>query len=616
MIAFGARCAAAQVVEVRNAAGPVAITGPWLVEEGESGIGNPRELAGFPKASGTKLPAVFWLRTTIRLDEPPASPALLVSPIADSCAVFVNGVQAAQCRGLLGLNGLAHRGVLVPLPNIAAGQPISIAIRLLRPRVVASGNVGLGLGDVLLANEHTLAEIRTARDAERFFGLLPQTLLCIGELLGGTVLLVLFAYDRRRREYLWFALFLWLDGPCSLESVFERVYPLFPVGGAVWFDLFGLIARYAPLIGFLAAFTNVRVNRWIRGYQWVLVTLPLILGMVTLEQHQNSWSAVSSWIVGSLLWAQLPFVIGSLLFLFWQWRKGNTEAALLIPSFLLANGVEMLGLTVPGWGRHISFGRFGWDFDDLSMFFFLVSIAPVMIVRHWRITKEHARATAELDAAREIQQRLVPTRLPEIAGCRIEAAYMPADEVGGDFYQVLPRADGSTLIAVGDVSGKGLKAAMTGALAIGALRTLAAESLGPAAVLTRLNEELVRAQNGGFVTCFCAVIAPDSMLRFANAGHLAPYRNGTEVEAPGALPLGLSPDVLYAEQTLRLEPGDRLTLLSDGVVEAQNASGELFGFERTRGMSRQTAQAIAERARSFGQADDITVVTLERAAFA
>lgn len=616
VIALGVRLAAAQVVEVRNASGPVAITGPWLVQEGESGIGNARQVQGFPTTgSDASLPAVLWLRTTIKLDESIASPALLIAVTAQDCEVFLNGAPEAECRGLLGANGFAHRSMLVPLTGMGAGQPVLLSIRLLRPRALASGNLGIGPGDVLLGNAHTLAAIRTARDAERFYSLLPQMLLCAGEILGGAVLLILFAYDRRRREYLWFALFLWLDGPCSLESVFDRVYPLFPAGVVLFFDFFGLVGRYAPLIGFLAAFTNVRVNRWIRGYQWVLVTLPLLLAFFNIEQHRESWSVSSSWTLGALLWVQLPFAIGSLLFLFWQWKKGNNEAALLIPSFLLANAVEIVGLTLPRLG-HFRAGRFAWDYDDLSMFFFLVSIAPVMILRHRRITREHARATAELDAAREIQQRLVPARLPEIAGCRIEAAYLPADEVGGDFYQVLPRPDGSTFLAVGDVSGKGLKAAMTGALAIGALRTLAAEHLPPGEVLTRLNAELVRAENGGFVTCFCAVIEPDCTLRFANAGHLAPYRNGLELESPGALPLGLSADAIYAEQSVGLEAGDRLTLLSDGVVEAQNAGGELFGFERARGMSRETARAIAEAAQSFGQADDITVLTLERAQFA
>jgi serine phosphatase RsbU (regulator of sigma subunit) len=169
---------------------------------------------------------------------------------------------------------------------------------------------------------------------------------------------------------------------------------------------------------------------------------------------------------------------------------------------------------------------------------------------------------------------------------------------------------------VGDVSGKGLKAAMTGVLAIGALRTLAFEGLGPAEILIRLNAELVRANNEGFVTCFCGVLDSNGNLRFANAGHLAPFCNGREIQVPGTLPLGIVPDTAYEQNTLALAPGDRLTLLSDGVVEAQSASGELFGFERTCQISTETAQSIAEQAQRFGQTDDITVLTLNRLALA
>jgi serine phosphatase RsbU (regulator of sigma subunit) len=310
-----------------------------------------------------------------------------------------------------------------------------------------------------------------------------------------------------------------------------------------------------------------------------------------------------------LLIVQLPFVVGSVGFLGWKWRKGNREAGLLLPSFLLASSTEVLGLTVH-WFDYFHAGRFGFSFDDLSMFFFLISMGSVLLFRHRRITLQHARATAELEAARDIQQRLVPQSIPALPGCHLEAAFLPAEEVGGDFYQILPRPDGSVVFAIGDVSGKGLKAAMTGVLAIGALRTLATEGLGPATILMRLNSQMAHAGNGGFITCFCAVLGPGGRLRLANAGHLAPYFNGREIALPGALPLGLDAGAVCEETTLALDPGDRLTLLSDGVVEAQSATGELFGFERTCAISAQTAQRIAEEARRFGQEDDITVLTL------
>ena len=119
-------------------------------------------------------------------------------------------------------------------------------------------------------------------------------------------------------------------------------------------------------------------------------------------------------------------------------------------------------------------------------------------------------------------------------------------------------------------------------------------------------------KDAGFVTCLCARIGADGNLIFANAGHLAPYRNGEEIQLESGLPLGIAPDATYCEITIRLAPNEQLTFLSDGVVEARNAQGELFGFERTATISIQSADAIAQAAKQFGQDDDITVLTLTR----
>jgi len=160
------------------------------------------------------------------------------------------------------------------------------------------------------------------------------------------------------------------------------------------------------------------------------------------------------------------------------------------------------------------------------------------------------------------------------------------------------------------VSGKGLKAAMTGTLAIGALRSLAHEELSPAQILTRLNDQFAAASDGGFITCLCARIGADGNLILANAGHLAPYRNGEEIELESGLPLGIAPGVTYCESTICLAPNDQLTFLSDGVIEARNPQGELFGFDRTAAISGQSAGQIAKAAELFGQEDDITVLTV------
>ncbi len=251
------------------------------------------------------------------------------------------------------------------------------------------------------------------------------------------------------------------------------------------------------------------------------------------------------------------------------------------------------------------------DWDDVFQVLVFISIGFALISRFTHSAQEERRLATELSSARDVQSRLVPTQLPALRMAHIEAAYLPATEVGGDFYQIFPLPDDSALIIIGDVSGKGLKAAMTGTLALGALRALAQEDLSPAQILVRLNSQLVGATDGGFITCLCARIAADGSLKVANAGHLAPYCNGTEIDLENGLPLGLAANASYAESSLQLAPGDTLTFLSDGVLEARNPAGELYGFERTAALSTQSAENVAQAAQAFGQEDDITVLTLK-----
>jgi serine phosphatase RsbU (regulator of sigma subunit) len=169
------------------------------------------------------------------------------------------------------------------------------------------------------------------------------------------------------------------------------------------------------------------------------------------------------------------------------------------------------------------------------------------------------------------------------------------------------------------VSGKGLQAAMNSSTLVGALRNELSHD--PATVLEHLNHVLLGAVSSPgavpgldsapcFATCLCARIYPDGTLSMANAGHLSPYRDGRELELGPSLPLGVIADADYAQSTFQLDRGDRLVFLSDGVVEATNQHGELFGFERTRQVSNESARYIAQTAKHFGQTDDITVVSL------
>jgi serine phosphatase RsbU (regulator of sigma subunit) len=171
---------------------------------------------------------------------------------------------------------------------------------------------------------------------------------------------------------------------------------------------------------------------------------------------------------------------------------------------------------------------------------------------------------------------------------------------------------GGVLVIIGDVSGKGMPAAMTVSLLVGTVLTLADSTTRPSEILTGLNRRLQGRSRGGFTTCLVLRADADGALTIANAGHIAPYLAGKELPLENGLPLGISADTIYAESIFQLSLGQQLTLLTDGVVEARNKAGELFGFERSASRSTQHAEVIAQAAEAFGQEDDITVVTVAR----
>ena len=216
----------------------------------------------------------------------------------------------------------------------------------------------------------------------------------------------------------------------------------------------------------------------------------------------------------------------------------------------------------------------------------------------------------------EIQQVLIPETLPKVPGFTVTSAYKPAQQVGGDFFQIIPVGGGSTLVILGDVSGKGLKAAMAVSLIVGAVRALADDYSQPGQLLTQLNRRLFGRLQGGFATCLILLLKSDSTCVVASAGHPAPFLNSQEIDTPGALPLGVSPNTAYMECEVATKPGDHLALYTDGLLEARNPRGELYGFKRLEDLfaSPTNAAAATEAAVNFGQDDDITVLTLTRLA--
>jgi len=255
----------------------------------------------------------------------------------------------------------------------------------------------------------------------------------------------------------------------------------------------------------------------------------------------------------------------------------------------------------------------------------------------WRLrvaeAQERERIEQELRVARSIQQASLPKEVPTLEGWQITPYYQPAREVGGDFYDFFELEDGRVRVVVGDATGKGVPAALVVTATYSMLRAVAQAlgSFSPGVILAQVNETLLaRIPSNMFVTCFYAILDPKSgSLSYANAGHDLPYlrrRGGDadELRARG-MPLGLMSGMSYEEGEASLREEDSVLFYSDGLVEAHDPKGEMFGFPRLRAL---VAEHGAEEERPLGdflmeglhsfvgegweQEDDITVLTLKR----
>ena len=245
--------------------------------------------------------------------------------------------------------------------------------------------------------------------------------------------------------------------------------------------------------------------------------------------------------------------------------------------------------------------------------------------------QERERIEQELRVARLIQQTLLPKTLPDLPGYDVAAYYQPAREVGGDFYDFMDLDDGRFGLVVGDVTDKGVPAALVMATTRTLLRASAQRFDSPGQVLRRVNDVMVQdIPPNMFITCLYAILDPETgLLTYANAGHDLPYRRkasagGAEELRATGMPLGLLPGMEYEEKEIVLEKGDSVLFYSDGLVEAHDPGREMFGFPRLQGLvagHRTGGEAmvsflLSELSRFTGdeweQEDDITLVTLER----
>jgi hypothetical protein len=545
--------------------------------------------------------------------------ALLVSSNSiGQLEAYVNGIESGHTKGMTDSPAEYQSPPILVQVSAPATGPAVIAIRTWAgpQSIISTGllrRVELGAASDM-AERHAMSIGRQWNESVISDMVVAFLFVCVA-ILGA----FLYMAQRHHPEYLWLALLcLSVAAGGAADTAFGLA--VMPLSIYHVFTMFSGRIFMAITLEFVLHFTGTKSRRFVRGVQIGVLVVPFI-SFIHLTLVYQVLSVASE-----VLFCGLVIVL-----LFQAWRMGRREAGvMLLPFFLAATADSANTVLEFAAGRHwlpdqfgsnrFHFGPVEFGIGTVAYTVFLGSLIAVILYRFVRISQEEQRSAAEISAARSVQALLIPTQLPSNKNFMLESAYLPVNGVGGDFFQVLPLKDDSLLIVVGDVSGKGLQAAMNSSTLVGALRNELSHD--PATVLNHLNHVLIGAVASPgtamkeldcapcFATCLCARVYPDGTTTIANAGHLNPYRDGREIALAGSLPLGVIADAEYEQASFQLNRGDRLVFLSDGVVEATNGEGELFGFERTQQVSNESARYIAQTAQHFGQTDDITVVSL------
>lgn len=448
---------------------------------------------------------------------------------------------------------------------------------------------------------------------------LPQLVNSILMAILASFLLALYYSQRGHPEYLWLALHEALQAPIGFIELAGSSARL----DSLWYAAIVLqlvvISAYV-YFEFLVAFLSLPRRWYTRALRYTAPILACLGPTLLLVGHSTVIGIfLAAIMLGSLLWIACWFLFIFITLIAATLRR-NFEAALLLLALVLTIvGImePMVTAAMTDWTGHpfhspltIQAGPIPIRFAAVADLVGMLVIVLIIFSRFLRIQRDQEQAKSEMAAARSVQELMIPREKIATPGFEVDSVYNPAQEVGGDFFHVESRSDGGLLVVIGDVAGKGLTAAMNVSMLMGALRQMQERS--PAKILAALNRVLTG--GGSFTTCQAAWFGANGELVVSNAGHLPPYLNSQEVALPGGLPLGVLPDGEYKEMRLYLHPGDRMLFVSDGVVEARNTAGELFGFDRVHNLSNQSAFYVAEAAKDFGQEDDITVLTVRRLA--
>jgi hypothetical protein len=557
--------------------------------------------------------------------------ALYLPSVDSACEVYWNGVKVGS------YGRVPPRPVWYVETNgrvIALGQPQSgeLAIRVWKAPIVFLNAINEGglvaiprVGSVEAMAAFEI-EARYRRTEAAKFSLSVARICAIVGLLA----LLLFLRNRNQPMLMWLSLSMFMPlmsylllavpEPHTFRVFYGIIGPLNATNDlAIWFSLIALLGLHE----------NKRLVRW----TWIIALTAIALDLVDSVCMLLDWT---TWPANRFLTIDVATSIPAIYMELWglvlvfaalgkpldaaRWILALT--ALLRDLLTAAADVTGLGERWTHWtiDEHLNAALFTIDgysinAQSLANTFLLIAI----LYAAWRYSVEQSQRQGVLEqeyrSAQELQQVLIPESMPALPGCVVKAVYRPAQEVGGDFFQVIPLHGDAALVVIGDVSGKGLHAAMTVALIVGAIRSIVEMTQAPANILSALNRRLYGRLQRGFATCLVLRIENSGECVLANAGHLPPFLDVREVQLPPALPLGIVEGAEYETVRILLSETDRLTLYTDGLLEARNAEGELFGFARIAELLAATtdAEKIADAAQQFGQDDDITVLTLSRA---
>lgn len=638
------------VVQVKLGESSVELAGPWKFRTGDdiawaqtdyddSGwgtmdltpppgsadptIGVSGYLPGWTERGYAGYSGYAWYRLRVNVQGASRRLALKMPDGADDAyQVFVNGQQIGEFGKFTEHHVTAYSTLpeAFRLPKGVGNGTITIAIRMWMDSATRFNSPDAGglHGPPVLGYASLIgALVQLDYDDTAHYvgsGFLEMLILAMALLMA----LALFWLDWDEKAYLWLALV------CLVTLLANAI--VLSVNFTPW------IGQTAGVILNNVILTPLRIGLWILFWAywfrlwkigrlhrlvWSLVAV-LVVGTAMLRPPlygQEVPVQYASYIVPLLLVVKLGLGVLLLLVAYRGLTRQKTEGWMAVTAVLLvfvANYQSELRLVhVP---TTFSVLGFAISLGTLATVLSLLIITVMLLRRFIHAQRRKEQWKMEIQQARHVQQVLIPNELPMVRGLTIESEYRPAREVGGDFFQILPgEIEGTVLIVLGDVTGKGLQAGMLVALIVGAIRAAIHHSSEPAQILREVNEQLCERQHAS-ATCLVLRIDPDGRALMANAGQLPPYLNGKEIKMDGALPMGIDSEAEFSIASFSLEQGDSLILMSDGIVEAQDSHGTLFGFERINEMLSQqaTPEAIAMAAQTFGQEDDILVLLVRR----